>query len=368
MFNLTISKQQILAPLLTVAAAVDKKQAMAILANVLLTLKNEQLFLTATDLEIQITAYIPCPGEHETAAITVPAKKMVDIIRSLDDNADVAIAYDKNIVSIRQGRSQFKLATLPADNYPNSDDEQSDIEFTIVKSELMRLLQGTHFAMSQQDVRVFLNGLLFEITPLTLTTVAMDGHRMAVCRLAKSVSSPDHRLVIPRKGVQEIMRLLNNVSDEEVVVSTGKSYFRLATSQFTLTSRLLETRFPPYVKAIPKEQDKHVILDRDVFKKALSRISILAHEKSRAVLLHLQSGQLTLIANNQEQEEAVESIEAQTQGDELKIGVNAGYLLDVLNHVGEGPLKLSMSNMDCSILVESLQDDDYQYIIMPMKI
>lgn len=164
------------------------------------------------------------------------------------------------------------------------------------------------------------------------------------------------------------MRILNYIDDEEILLTAGKSHFKLITRQFVFISKLIEARFPPYTKAIPRNQDKHILIDCSVLKRSLSRIVILAHEKSKAVMLHLQPGMLTLIANNNEQEEAVESLIAETQGDELKIGLNATYLLDVLSHFGEGQIRLSLSNTDSSILIESLNDEDYQYIIMPMKI
>ena len=157
MFELTISKQLLLTPLLTVAGAVDKKQSLAILSNILLTLTETHLFLTATDLEIQITGSVPFTSSQETGVVTVPAKKMVDIIRSLDDNANPTISFDSDVVTIKEGRSRFKLATLPADNYPNSQDEVNEVEFSVQRGEFIHLLQANHFAMSQQDVRVFLN-------------------------------------------------------------------------------------------------------------------------------------------------------------------------------------------------------------------
>ena len=368
MFELTISKQNLLTPLLTVAGAVDKKQSLTILANILIKLTKDQLFLTATDLEIEITASVPCEGSQDGGTITVPAKKMVDIIRSLDDDANPTISCDGSAVAIRMGRSQFKLVTLPAEDYPSSEDEPGEVEFFLPRMDLIRLLQSTHFALSQQDVRVFLNGLLLELDSQMITAVATDGHRMAICRVPCQAGNQHHRLLIPRKGVQEILRLLNHISDEKILLSAGKNHFKLVTNQCTFLSKLIEARFPPYAKAIPRQQDKQIILDRDMLRRALSRIMILAHEKSKAVLLHLQPMMLTLIANNQEQEEAIETLEAQTQGDELKIGINASYLMDVLNYVEPGLLRLSMTNADSSILVESLQDEQYQYIIMPMKL
>lgn len=367
MFELNIQKQHLLTPLLTVAAAVDKKQSLAILSNILLKLTDNELMLTATDLEIEMTARIPCHGQG-TGAITVPAKKFVDIIRSLDDDANPTLSCQAGDVSIKAARSRFKLASLPADNFPGNTDEQIDVEFPLPRMDLMRLLQSTHFAMSQQDVRVFLNGLLLEMDSQTITAVGTDGHRMAISRIPCTASNTHLKLLLPRKGVQEVLRLLNNIDDEVVEIAIGKNYFRLISRQYTFLSKLIESRFPPYHKAIPRHQDKQVMIERDLLKRALARIVILAHEKSKAVLLHMQEGQITLIANNQEHEEAVELLEAQTEGDELKIGINAGYLLDVLNHLDSGLLRLSLLNADSSILVESMEDEHYQYIIMPMKI
>lgn len=368
MFELTIPKQSLLNALLTVAGAIDKKQSLAILSNILLKLTDTHLFLTATDLEIQISASIPFTTSQHQGSVTVPAKKMIDIIRSLDDHAEPMINCSNGVVTIKQGRSKFKLSTLPADNYPNSEDEFHDIEFNVLRHDLIRLFQSTHFAMSQQDVRIFLNGLLLEMESNLISAVATDGHRMAICRLPSEFNLEHRRLLVPRKGVQEILRLLNTIQDERVLVSAGKSHFQLVSSQYTCSTKLIDARFPAYHKAIPSGQDKEVVIDRDILKRALSRIIILANEKSKAILFYVQSGQLTLIANNQEQEEAEESLLAETQGEELKIGMNALYLLDVLNHIHEGLLRISLSNTDSSILVESLEDKNYLYIIMPMKI
>lgn len=367
MFELVIKKEDLLTPLLTVAGAVDKKQSLAILSHFLLKLSDGLLFITATDLEIEISAQIACQSNQSIGSITVPAKKFIDIIRSLDENTCPNIVFDKGILTIKQGRSSFKLTTLPAEDYPLSEDECNDVEITIPRLVLLQLLQSTHFAMSQQDVRVFLNGLLLEFEPNLISAIATDGHRMAINRYSCSNVSLN-KLLLPKKGVQELLRLLNCISDENVLLTAGKSHVKLVCNQFVFLSKLIEARFPPYTKAIPKEQDKHIVIDCTSLKRSLARIVILAHEKSKAVMLHLQPGQLTLIANNNEQEEAVETLVADTQGDELKIGLNATYLLDVLSHFGDGQIRLSMSNTDSSILIESLNNDSYQYIIMPMKI
>jgi DNA polymerase-3 subunit beta len=367
LFEFTIKKEDLLSPLLTVAGAVDKKQSLAILSNFFLKLENGFLYVTATDLEIEISAQVVCDSKQNVGSITVPAKKFIDIIRSLDDATSPNLLVNNNLLTIKQGRSSFKLITLPAESYPLSADECNDVEITIPRLVLLKLLQSTHFAMAQQDVRVFLNGLYLDFEPNLISAVATDGHRMAICRYQCS-SGSDKKLLLPKKGVQELLRLLNCIDDEHVLLAAGKSHFKLVSRQYVFLSKLIEARFPPYAKAIPRNQDKQITIDCSIFKRSLSRIVILAHEKSRAVMLHLQPGMLTLIANNNEQEEAVESLIAETQGDEIKIGLNATYLLDVLSHFGDVKIRLSLSTTDSSILIESLDDDNYQYIIMPMKI
>lgn len=367
MFDLSIKKEDLLTALLTVAGAVDKKQTLAILSNFLLKVTDDFLFLTATDLEIEISAQVACESKGSSGSTTVPAKKLIDIIRSLDDNTNPQLLFDKTHVTIKQGRSVFRLATLPADHFPLSEDECNEVELTLPRAALVNLLQSTHFAMSQQDVRIFLNGLYLEFEPEFIAAVATDGHRMAISKYLCSNNSQS-KLLIPKRGVQELLRLLQSVPDESIVLSAGKAHIKLVASQFVFQSKLIEARFPPYAKVIPRNQDKHIIIDCQTLKRSLNRIVILAHEKSKAVTLYLQTDLLTLIANNNEQEEAIETLEAKTQGEELKIGLNASYLLDVLNHFADGDIRLSMSNTDSSILIESLADDSYQYIIMPMKI
>ncbi len=367
MFELSIKKNDLITPLLTVAGAVDKKQSLAILSNFLFRVEQEKLLITATDLEIEISARVLCQPKQSAGAVTVPAKKFIDIIRSFDDNAEPTLIFKDGVLTIKEGRSSFKLGTLPAENFPSSDNDHNEIELNLPPQSLLQLLQSTHFAMSQQDVRIFLNGLLLEFDAQMITAVATDGHRMAVSR-HPCESNSHQRLLLPRKGVQELMRLLGSIDDKTVLLTAGKGHLTVVTQQYTFLSKLVDARFPPYTKAIPKDNDKFITLDCSALRRSLSRIIILAHEKSKAVTLHMEPSTLTLIANNQEQEEAVESLEAITEGDEIKIGLNAGYVLDVLNHFGDGQVRLSLSTTESSILIEATENDSYQYILMPMKI
>lgn len=368
MFELVIKKQDLINPLLTVAGALDKKQSIAILSNFLLKLSDNQICLTATDLEIEITARVACFSEQKTGSITIPSKKFIEIIRSLDENVEPRLIFKDGTLIIKQGRSSFKLATLAADTYPESKLESNEVELTVPRLALLELLQSTYFAMSQQDVRFFLNGLLIEFDAHTILAVGSDGHRMAINRFACERGSSHHKLLFPRKGVQELLRVLTNITDEQVTLSAGKNHITCISNDYDFSSKLIEARFPPYTKAIPRDNDKELVVDCALFKRSLTRMVILANEKSKGVLLHMQPNQVTLIANNQEQEEAIETLEAQTTGDEIIIGLNAMYLIDVLTHFGDGAVRLSMSTTDSSILVESLQDANYQYILMPMKI
>lgn len=367
MFELAVKKSDLIHPLLMVAGAVDKRQSLDILSNFLLDISDNHLSIAATDLEIEITANLPCKSMQGSGKVTVPAKKLIDIVRSLDDSSEPKFIFKDNILTIREGRSSFRLATLAADNFPLAETQENEIEVSLGRDSFLSLLQSTFFALSQQDVRVFLNSLLLEFEKNVISVVATDGHRMAINRL-EIEHDFSGRYLLPRKAVLELLRLLNSSDDKEVLLTAGKGHVKVSTNQYVFLTKLIDARFPPYHKAIPRSNDKTVTVDCALFKKALSRIIILANEKSKAVRLHLQSSQLTLIANNQEQEEAIESIEAKTEGDEIKIGVNAAYLLDVLSFFSEAQVHLSLSTEENSILIESPKCPNYQYILMPMKI
>ena len=303
MFQITTTKQELLTPLLIVAGAVDKKQSVLILSNILLNISKNNLSLTATDLEIEITANIACICTQEHAVTTIPVKKVVDIVRSLEDDAEIIFEFQNDAMLMKSGRSKFKILTLPAKNYPSTEFDCNEIEFSIAKASLIKILQTTAFAMALQDARIYLNGLFLEINSKYITAVAADGHRMAVCQTPCDLPGSNHRLIIPKKAVQEILRLLSTVEDETIILAASKNHFRLTTSQYVFSSKLIETRFPPYNKAVPKNQDKSVVLDRDILKRALSRIIIMANEKVRAISLNIEPNTLTILASNQDHEE-----------------------------------------------------------------
>ncbi|MCC5792813.1 MAG: DNA polymerase III subunit beta [Legionellaceae bacterium] len=367
MFDIVIAKSELLPPLLALAAVVDKRQSLPVLANILFEATAQGLHLSATDLEVDLRATvrsdISVPG-----VITIPAKKLVDIVRSLDDESPIRLLQKDNYLVLQSGRSTFRLAVLSAADFPQSRPEHSLIELTLARSALQRLFQSTYFAMSQQDVRIYLNGLLMEFASGSMTSVATDGHRMAVCQSSESTLTQQQRIIVPRKGVQEILRLLASVPDVSIRLQVGEAHLSVISEHFSFSTKLLESRYPAYHRVIPRQFSCFVLLDRDDFKRALARIMILAHEKTHAVVLAIEKKGLCLVAHNQQQEEASEELEAQVDGPELRIGVNAAYLMDALNHVAEGLIRLSLVDADSSILLETLADEQYQYVIMPMKI
>jgi DNA polymerase-3 subunit beta len=367
MSSFRVGKMELLAPLAMVAGVVEKKQSKPVLANVRMYWENHSLTLTCSDLEIQTSAKVPC----ETASAggtTLGAKKFLEIIRSLDDESDIQFSLQDDSLRIKQGRSSFKLATLPIEQFPMRKIEETGELRYVQRLPFVKALQSTVFAISLQDVRAFLNGLLLCIDNEFLVMVGMDGHRMAINRMALAEKFSERRLILPRKSVNDLLRLLQQIDDEEVRITLYIDHFVLTTAQYHWDSKLIDARFPTYQRIIPQQQDKLIYVDRDQLKRALSRTMILANERFKAVVLSWQAGELHLVAYNQEQEEAVEIVNADVSGEDMKIGINANYLLDGLNHLPEGQVCLSFTNADSSILVQSVNDKNFQYIIMPMKI
>lgn len=367
-FGLTTTKNVLLPALLLVAGAIDKKQSLPVLSNFLFKVTDNQLQISATDLEIEISVQLAEIAECSEGEITVPAKKIIDIVRSLDDQSSLSINFKGDNLILTSGRSKFKLATLAALDFPSIDREGVNQEFMVGKDRFTYLIHSTYFAMSLQDVRVYLNGLLLEFQGSQLVAVASDAHRMAICKIDLTLGMEPQRLLLPRKAVLELLRLLSTVEDSELRIVMGINYLQVETSFFTFTTKLIEARFPVYTKAIPLDNDKFVLIDKESLKRALSRIIILANEKSKAVLMQIQSSTITLSANNQELEEATETVEAQVDGQAISLGINAAYLLDVLQHINEETVRISLSSPDRSILVEPLLDEHYQYVIMPMTL
>ncbi len=363
----TIARETLLHALQLVIGVVERRQTLPVLANILLRITDHQLYLMGTDLEVELTSHLTLVGDYVAGEITVPGRKFIDIVRSLPDEAMLEI-YEKNQnIVISSGRSRFTLTTLPAKDFPTSATPPNTVEFKLKQTMFLALLEQTYFAMAQQDVRYFLNGLLVELSDKKVRTVATDGHRLALSDLVIPLALENTQVIVPRKGIMELLRLLNH-NDEEVNIKISSQAINVMTSEFTFISRLIDGRFPDYNKVIPKAGDKTVLIDKDIFKQVLNRIAILSNEKYRAVQVQLKPGLMGVMANNPEQEQAEEEVEIDYQGPAININFNVNYLIDAITALPVSNIKLTFSNPDSGVLVEGIGVDNALYIVMPLRI
>lgn len=365
--ELKIERELLLKPLQQVIGVVERRQTLPILGNVLLKTANNELSITATDLEIEMVSHIGIENSAQSET-TLPARKFVDICKALPNDALLSIKVDAERATIRSGKSRFVLSTLPATEFPNIDSFEPLFEFEMPQSQLKKLIDQTHFAMAQQDVRYYLNGLLFEFSDNLIRVVATDGHRLALCDTETATGVSElQQVIIPRKAVMELSRLLES-TDEPVKVELGSNHIRLSTGQLSFITKLIDGRFPDYQRVVPQGGDKIVIANRTSIHQALSRASILSNEKYRSVRFTLSSGSLQVMANNPEQEEAEEEISVDYDGPSLEIGFNASYVLEALNALSDDNVQLELTDQNSCCLIRSPESEESRYVVMPMRL
>jgi len=363
----TINRDSLVGPLQLVCGAVERRQTLPVLSNVLVVLDETSLSLTATDLEVELIAKVELPEAGENGEITVPARKFLDICKSLPSQ-DIEFILKNQKVSIKCGSNKFTLVTLPASEFPAVEETVGTHELNLQQSFLKTMMDQTAFAMAQQDVRYYLNGMLFEITDSQLKAVATDGHRLAISDLQTDFSTETKtEAIIPRKGIQELMRLLEN-SESTVQVTLGTNHLRVVTPGFTFTSKLIDGKFPEYDRVLPKNGDRTLIANREALKDSFSRASILCNEKYRGVKMQLSDNLLSIHANNPEQEEAEIDMGVDFQGEDLEIGFNVTYLLDVLNTMKCEKVKWTLGDSNSSALIEEAESGNSLYVVMPMRL
>jgi DNA polymerase-3 subunit beta len=366
--HFTIQREALLKPLQLVAGVVERRQTLPVLSNVLLVVEGQQLSLTGTDLEVELVGRVTLEHSAEPGEITVPARKLMDICKSLPSDALIDIRVDEQKLVVKAGRSRFTLSTLPANDFPTVEEGPGSLTFSLVQSKLRRLIERTSFAMAQQDVRYYLNGMLIEVQTGVLRAVATDGHRLAMCAMEASIEHTEkHQVIVPRKGILELARLLTE-QDGEVSIVLGANHIRATTGEFTFTSKLVDGKFPDYERVLPRGGDKLVVGDRQALREAFSRTAILSNEKYRGIRLQLASGLLKIQANNPEQEEAEEEVVVDYNGGSLEIGFNVSYLLDVLGVMTTEQVRLILSDANSSALVQEAGNDDSSYVVMPMRL
>lgn len=363
----SIERSHLLKPLQQVSGALAGRPNLPILGNLLLKVEDNTLSLTATDLEIELISRVNLEGEFEAGSITVASRKFLDICRGLPDDAVIHFVLEGERVQVRSGRSRFSLSTLPADDFPNIEDWQSEVEVSLSQAELRGLVEKTQFSMANQDVRYYLNGMLFEIDGTTLRSVATDGHRMAVSETELGADFAQKQIIVPRKGVLELIKLLD-APEQPVVLQIGSSNLRAEVNNYVFTSKLVDGRFPDYRRVMPSTTTKTLEAGCDQLRQAFSRAAILSNEKFRGVRVNLADSEMRITANNPEQEEAEETLDVSFEGEPIEIGFNVSYVLDVLNTLRCEKVTVSMSDANASALIENSQDDSTMYVVMPIRL
>ncbi len=362
-----IDRETLLPALQMLSGVVDRRQTLPILSNLLFSFSGKTLTLTATDMEVELIVNVAL-GIDVSGEITLPARKLFDICKALPVEAVLSFDIKNDKALIKSGKSRFTLATLPAQEYPVIDISDAVASFVIDQGIFESLLENTQFAMAQQDVRYYLNGLLLEVAKDKLRCVATDGHRLALDESNVETGITDEtQLIVPRKGITELMRLLGQDEEKVEVIITG-NHIRIKKQGYCFTSKLIDGRFPEYQRVIPELSTNAVTANRELLKNSLTRASILSNEKYRGVRIILSANSLRALAHNPEQEEAEEEVEVDYSGDEIEIGFNVSYLLDTLSIIKSDEVKLSVQDPNSSCLILPEDDSRCQYVVMPMRL
>ena len=362
-----INRSVLLKPLINVTGIVERRHTLPILSNLLLEANNNKIQLTATDLEMQISLSIDSHTQ-EALTTTISAKKFLDICRALPEDSEIDLVSKDSRMTVKAGKSRFNLQTLPAADYPVMTKVNGDsVLIQLPQIELKRLLRQVEFAMAQQDIRYYLNGLLLEVDGNKLNLVGTDGHRLSFTSATLNQSYEKNNVILPRKTVIELIKLLED-NDEEVTIEIAAGQVNFAFGEIRLISKVIDGKFPDYNRVIPTAHSNTFTVNRMAILTAMQRASILSNEKYRGIRMVLSHNNIKLISTNTEQEEAEEELEITYAQESLDIGFNVTYLIDVLNNTQQENINFSFADANSSCLITLSEDDDYKYVVMPMRI
>ncbi len=369
----TIPREALLKPLQRVQGAVERRQTLPILSNILVVVKSQLLSLTGTDLEIEMIARVPLTQPAVAGATTIPGKKLIDICKALPEHAVISFEMADNKVVVRSGRSRYSVACLPAMNFPKVEESAGDVELSVKQSILRQLLDVTCFAMAHQDVRYYLNGVLMVFNQEEVRMVATDGHRLATMALPvrANVTQP-LAVIVPRKAVLEMQRLFAE-GDEEIGLVIGKNHLRAVSTHTSFVTKLIEGKFPDYQRVLPQAPPHQFEVSRELLKQALSRVAVLFTDKYRGVGLQFTSSLLRIIATTPDKDEVEDEVEISYQGPSIEIGANASYLIEYLNIIKSEMVSVSFTDPNHVILFEAPLVDApgahrHSYVVMPMRL
>ena len=368
MIELTLPRNDLLNPLQSIIGAIERRQTMPMLANVLIRSDGNNLEFTATDLEITLQARSLENGAQEGSAV-LPARKLLEICKNLPDGKDVDIRADNEKAVIKAGKSRFSLVCLPAEDFPEQQEGKgATVQFSLDSGILSELIAHTAFSMAHQDVRYYLNGLMLELGSSLIRSVATDGHRLAYAESPVSLEvTESQQVIVPKKGVLELQRWLDG-DEGQLDITLNPNSIRIESATRTLVSKLIDGRFPDYNRVIPELAENIGVLDRVAFRESLQRAAILSNEKYRGIRLILEQDKLTLQAHNSEQEEAQEELPMEYDGERLEVGFNVQYLMDICNTIDHETLELSIQDPNSSALLRDPSKPGMRYVVMPMRL
>jgi DNA polymerase-3 subunit beta len=362
-----INREQLLPPLQQIVGVIEKRQTMPILSNVLMNLDDQHLTLTGTDLEIQMVARIPVSAEF-LGAITVPARKFLDICRLLPPEADIAFELKENKLLLRSGRGRFNLSTLPADDYPEFVETEYQHQFTISTEKFKKALNKTAFCMASQDVRYYLNGLLVNISNSKIKMVGSDGHRLSF--FEDELDNPtgyEERIILPRKGVLELSRLLND-PETELSVYFSENNIKVVFQNMTFYAKLVDSKYPDFSRVFNQAFHNPVLIQTQLLKDTLTRVSVLANEKFKGVTLDISENLIKISAHNPEHDEAEEELVMQYTGEAITVSFNSQYLLDAVSNLDSEMMALTIAANNSCCFIEEVDNPTYKFIVMSMQL
>ena len=368
--KLTVDREKILPALNLVSGVVERSQTLPMLANLYFDLDGDALKVVGTDMEMEISETVT-EVKGDKGAFTVSMQKFLDIVRMLPENAAISIKVEKGKAAITSGRSRYMLRTLPADEFPRVVAENWEERLKINQLALKALLDKTAFAMAVQDVRYYLNGILFELSEKQFRAIATDGHRLAQSDMDIDLKSSDTReLIVPRKAVVEISRFIGGDEEDELTIEMNQNHLKLSKNNTVLITKLIDGKFPEFKGVLEKELDIVISVDRVAFIDALNRVAVLtaSNNRLRGIKVNLEKNVMRVSATNQEQEEAVEDVDIEYSGEPIESGYNVVYLTDVAR-AGQGDtLELHLQGSDGICVAKQPGDERTIWLVMPMRI
>lgn len=366
--KLFIIRENILKPLQKICNILHRSPNLKILNFILLEIKKEKLFITGSDLELELIAEINLPNNNLTIATTVAAKKFYSIIKELPENSIFSLSIYKDKLIINYQDINFYLSTLPTSSFPIILNEEKNISFNLQKDILENMINLTKFSMGFQDIRYYLNGMLFEIEKGTLKIVATDGYRLAIYSKFININIQFISIIIPRKGIIELCNILYDNNNLLLKIEINNFYIKIYIDKFIFISKLINGKFPNYQKILNYNNKKILEINRILLKNAFSRIAILANEKIKAIKIKISNNKLKIMSSNLEKEKAEETLKIKYLFSDIEIKLNYNYIIDILKSLKCENIRILLKDENSLIKIEDCKNNEIKYIIMPMII